>query len=249
MTDQERSKPRRIVGTRLHDMDTLDRVRMREWCRHVLDYADAILIAADNSCYLPLCDKLGDYQSRVTILLVEPWLGFTHPLNTLVEKALFDGASELVLQSSEVWMEKSGIKAMSRHLGEDTLVVGARMSNTHADSTGVVPLTGLTSPWNTMALWNLDKLAKTGFLTVSGGLLAGVPGGMEEVVTISLLQYIDSNCLAKVLAVPGLYWAIDCMNAERKLLHEAKMKSKYPRAEQQLKYLGVPRGSVVIFST
>nr|VFJ57939.1 MAG: hypothetical protein BECKFW1821B_GA0114236_10385 [Candidatus Kentron sp. FW] len=80
---------------------------------------------------------------------------------------------------------------------------------------------------DTMALWNLGKLAKTGFLTVSDGLLDDVLGGMEEVVTISLLQHIDpQNCLAKVLPVPYLHWVVDRMNAERKRLHEAKIKSK-----------------------
>nr|VFJ55102.1 MAG: hypothetical protein BECKFW1821A_GA0114235_105122 [Candidatus Kentron sp. FW] len=107
------------------------------------------------------------------------------------------------------------------------MVVGAKISDIHADAAGKVPLTGLTSPWNTMALWNLGKLAKTGFLTVSDGLLDDVLGGMEEVVTISLLQHIDpQNCLAKVLPVPYLHWVVDRMNAERKRLHEAKIKSK-----------------------
>lgn len=33
-----------------------------------------------------------------------------------------------------------------------------------------VELTGRTTPWNTLALWNLPKLALTGFLLVSEGL-------------------------------------------------------------------------------
>nr|VFJ92732.1 MAG: hypothetical protein BECKH772A_GA0070896_1004713 [Candidatus Kentron sp. H]VFJ93252.1 MAG: hypothetical protein BECKH772B_GA0070898_100414 [Candidatus Kentron sp. H]VFK00457.1 MAG: hypothetical protein BECKH772C_GA0070978_1004613 [Candidatus Kentron sp. H] len=251
MTEQDDSaKVRRIVGTRLHSA-RLTKLRnqnwIREWCDHALDYADRILIAADNSCYAPLCGELSDYGARVTVLLVEPWLSVTHPLNTLVEMALSRGATELVLQSSEVWVEKHCIDAMSRYLTDDTLVVGARMWENHADSPGQFPLTGLTSPWNTLALWDLRKLARTGFLTVSSGLLDGIPGGVEEVVTISLLQHMDpDHCMAKIFKASRLHWAIDCVEPERERLHEAKMQSKYDRAEGQLRHLGIPRGSVII---
>lgn len=241
---------RRIAATRLYNIgltNLLDEDRIREWCHHVLDYADAVLIGADNSCHSLLCEKLHDYGPRVTILLVEPWLGATGPLNALVAKALFEGANELVLQSSEVWIEKQCIEAMSGYLDEKTLVVGARISEEHAGSTGVFPLHGLNSPWNTMALWDLDKLARTGFLGISSGLLNGVPGGMEEVVTISLLQHLDPhNCLAKIFKGSRLNWAFSCMGPERRAIHRVKMRTKYRRAEQQLKYLGIPRGQVII---
>nr|VFK60590.1 MAG: hypothetical protein BECKTUN1418D_GA0071000_11307 [Candidatus Kentron sp. TUN] len=250
MVDQDHSKTRRIVGTRLYGMGAANISApdwMREWCGHALGYADAVLIAADRGCHSLLLEQLYDHESRVTVLLVEPWLGVTHPLNTLVEKALLDGASELILQSGEVWMEKPCIEAMSHHLEENTLVVGAKMSDSHADSTGLVPLTGLTSPWNTMALWNLEKLARTGFLTVSSGLLDGIPGGMEEIVTISLLQQLDPEyCLAKIFTAPGLDWRTDQMKPERRALHEAKMQTKRRRAEQQLRHLGISSGSVLI---
>nr|VFK66255.1 MAG: hypothetical protein BECKUNK1418G_GA0071005_10854 [Candidatus Kentron sp. UNK]VFK71889.1 MAG: hypothetical protein BECKUNK1418H_GA0071006_10864 [Candidatus Kentron sp. UNK] len=251
MTKQDdAAKVRRIVGTRLHNASLVEPPNldgMREWCDQALDYADIILIAADNSCYAPLCGELSDYGPRVTILLVEPWLSFTHPLNTLVEKALSDSAAELVFQSSEVWVEKHCIEGMSRHLADDTLVVGAKMRGRHADSHGQVPLTGLTSPWNTLAMWNPKKLARTGFLTVSSGLLDSIPGGVEEVVTISLLQHMDPwNCLAKLFTNSCLHWATDHPRPERRALHEAKMRGKYHRAEQQLAYLGIPRGSVIV---
>nr|VFK35962.1 MAG: hypothetical protein BECKMB1821I_GA0114274_11693 [Candidatus Kentron sp. MB] len=243
-------KPRRIVGTRLHGIDAANSLNsdwMRKWCDCVLEYADAILIAADCACCSPLRERLHGHQPRVTVLLVDPWLSVTHPLNTLVEKALFDGAAELILQSSEVWIDKRCIEAMSRHLEEDTLVVGAGFSERHADFAGTVPLDGLASPWNTLALWDLKKLARTGFLPVSGGLLAGIPGGMEEVAAISLLQHMDPvSCRAKVFKASRRHWAIHALTPERAALHEIKMQTKYQRAERQLQHLGIPRGSVIL---
>jgi hypothetical protein len=52
-----------------------------------------------------------------------------------------------------------------------------------------VVLAGDTSPWNTLALWRVDTLARVGFLQVSEGVgQAGVGAGAEEVATIALLQ-------------------------------------------------------------
>jgi hypothetical protein len=42
-------------------------------------------------------------------------------------------------------------------------------------------LTGATSPWNTLALWSVPKLAVTGFLGVADGLTDKTLAGIEEV--------------------------------------------------------------------
>ena len=92
-------------------------------------------------------------------------------------------------------------------------------------------LTGQTTPWNTLALWNVRKLVLTGFLAVADGVK--IPdrsdAGVEEVTCIATLQHLLSPDLAvaKVVRIPGLQW--DTKNfedEERRQWHERKMKSK-----------------------
>lgn len=51
---------------------------------------------------------------------------------------------------------------MEAYMGADDLVVGAALTG-HAFQGGeTVELTGVTTPWNTLALWDVAKLAKLG---------------------------------------------------------------------------------------
>lgn len=51
---------------------------------------------------------------------------------------------------------------MEAHMGVDDLVVGAALTG-HAFQGGeTVTLTGVTTPWNTLALWEVSKLATLG---------------------------------------------------------------------------------------
>jgi hypothetical protein len=130
----------------------------------------------------------------------------------------------------------------------DVLVAGARLAGhdyrAQEDATAVVaPLTGRTSPWNTLAVWNLRKLALTGFQLVSDGLVTDDDknqepwyGGIEEVVAIALLQKLlgADRAKAKLLHIPGIEWDQNFDDPERKRWHEYKMESKATRAAHQL---------------
>ncbi len=103
-----------------------------------------------------------------------------------------------------------------------------------------LPLTGRTTPWNTLALWNLKKLALTGFLLLSDGLLDPEAYGVEEVPAIATLQLLlgPHQALAKLIAVPGVTWKVDFdQDAQRQTWQEEKMKSKVTRAQRQLELL------------
>lgn len=239
-----------IVGTRLHatHVDALpDITWLTEWCEHVFGYAETILIATDMVFHQPVKNLLHPYGERVQVILVQPWRSATFPLNVLVEHALYLGAKKILLQSSEFWVDSENVVNLSASLTPDTLVVGVRINEDHAVNMGSLPLDSNNSPWNTMALWNLEKLGKTGFLMVSSGLVGDVPGGMEEVTTISLHQSIDAeNSLAKVINMPNVHWKCEWNDPKRLHFHKRKMASKKERAEQQLQFLGVSRGMVKI---
>lgn len=100
-----------------------------------------------------------------------------------------------------------------------------------------VPLRGDTAPWNTCAIWNVQKLARTGFLLVSEGIIPGVAAGIEEVACIALQQTLfPSDAVARVVASAGIDIEWD---ADRSCNFAAKLASKRSRAEGQLDALGL----------
>ena len=127
-----------------------------------------------------------------------------------------------------------------------------------------VELTGRTAPWNTCALWDVPKLALTGFHLVSEGLHPDDDGssdgdgggdggwcaGVEEVATIAVLQRVLSprRARAKLVALPGMVsWATEDFgdDANQREWHERKMESKCARAKRQLDLLGLSDGVVI----
>jgi len=187
------------------------------------------------------------FGKRVKLFHIHPWIGYTQPLNMIIEKALSVGATKLLFQSIEVTALPEDIKSLERHLDSNTLVVGAKLHEMHGHVNEKVELTGWTTPWNTLALWNLEKLGLTGFLTVSSGNLPGIPGGVEEVVTISLLQTLHPYSMdAKMVELKSVVWNTEWSCKEREAYHAAKMASKNERAEKQLRALGISPGFVMI---
>lgn len=194
----------------------------------------------------------------IHVLPVTPWGKFVPALNAIVNWSAKHEARYLLLASAEVQMTKSVIEVMKQKLDlEKTLVVGTVLQGHEYKSTGrgdevEVALTGRTTPWNTNALWNVPKLALTGFLLVSEGLHPGEDGregasGVEEVCTIATLQRIlqPNNAQAKLISIPGATWEQDFEDDEkRREWHEKKMMSKFTRAKIQLDLLGLS-GTVI----
>lgn len=160
----------------------------------------------------------------------------------------------------------TGKEAQQEKEEDDTLVVGAVLpghdyhaplpSTAAGGSLTVEPiaLSGVTTPWNTLALWNVRKLALTGFLFVSEGLLTDpqtAPSlGVEEVATIAVLQQLlgTQRAKAKLVPVPGVAWdATFAGDNKRKQWHDEKMKSKQIRAARQLELLNDLTGLVYHF--
>lgn len=65
-------------------------------------------------------------------------------------------------QSLETAVSKDAILDMENLMGPKDLVVGGALTG-HAFQGGeTVQLTGVTTPWNTLALWDVPKLSKLG---------------------------------------------------------------------------------------
>lgn len=198
----------------------------------------------------------------VEVVPVQPWGRFVPALNALVAYAATTlHASRLMFVSAET--TSVSVNAVARllqdGLSDHVLVVGARLSgHDHSVASNsrsqTVALNGRTTPWNTLAVWNLPKLALTGFQLVSDGLASdltpapadGTPplinmGGVEETVTIALLQKLlgQSHAVAKLVSVPDVTWNEHFDDPSRQEWHDQKMASKLSRAQRQLDLLGL----------
>jgi hypothetical protein len=173
---------------------------------------------------------------------------------------------QILFCSAETSCSAQAVRTLQWHLQADTAVVGAclpgheyhNQGTTTTTKTGtgtdVVPggcveLNGRTSPWNTLALWDLRKLALTGFLLVSDGLLSDDETdpsfGIEEVVATCLLQKLlgADQAKSKLVQLTASEDVVDWNQAfddpARQKWHEEKMASKLSRANKQLELTGL----------
>jgi len=106
---------------------------------------------------------------KVHVLPVPCWGAFVPALNTLLNFAQRCGMKFILYQSLEVQCTAAVLQRFLDHHTNDTLVVGP-VFNGHDFKSGERPLNGRTTPWNTLALWSVRKLALTGFLCIADGL-------------------------------------------------------------------------------
>jgi len=188
-------------------------------------------------------------QSTVSlhVLPVQPWGQFAPALNALIGWASLQNNScrQILFASAETTASAFAVQSLQNHLTSDTLVAGIVLPGHDYQGPGkTVDLNGRTTPWNTLALWDLRKLALTGFQLVSEGLQPPAVAGVEEVVVIAVLQKIlgGDNAKAKLVQVDGggVEWDQTFGgDPARKQWHEEKMQSKISRAATQLELLGL----------
>uniref|UniRef100_K3WG91 Uncharacterized protein n=1 Tax=Globisporangium ultimum (strain ATCC 200006 / CBS 805.95 / DAOM BR144) TaxID=431595 RepID=K3WG91_GLOUD len=196
-------------------------------------------------------------RSRTVPVVVLPmlhWGSFVPAINAIISCAAtqFPRASLLLLQSLEIEVDAAGVAFLKTHfeLGTD-LVVGAALPG-HSfmpTSDELIELNGLTTPWNTLALWDLARLARVGFPLIGDGLKidgATSCAGVEEVTTIAMYQQLyPSASRAQVIQVPGIAWQVDNFESEeRRIWQDKKMASKLQRAETQMTHFHVAPGKV-----
>ncbi len=190
------------------------------------------------------CDTIGYCAANfpdADVFAVTPWQKFVAPLNAIVYRAALTGSDRLLLASAEFAPKESDVASLAMHVHAGTLVAGARLVE-HDWKGGMVEGTGLTVPWNTFALWNLDHLAKFGFALAGDAPFDPTTkqAGVEEVVAIALYQKL-SQLSAKLVSIPGFYkeWNFDGWDQARLDAHHAKLAAKLPRPAAQLKWAGL----------
>lgn len=247
MTDEAGSfggRARTLLGTRIHAQygDRPDLSDLAAWCASALDVAGALVVGVDLLMHDEVRDRLAPLGGRASALLVSPWRGTTPALNAILGEANRRDVDRVILMSREVYASPASIDGLARLVDRDVLVVGARLADDHGKDPGEHGIDARTSPWNTLAVWNARLLGLTGFPTIADGH-GDVPGGMEEVVAISLLQHLyGERARAYLVASSGVEWRRRRGDA----IHEIKMQSKSARAEAQLARMGIPPGRVTV---
>ncbi len=152
--------------------DNLDHAGFRIEIADRNKLSDSLSTASLESAFKPFASV---ESKRLFLVPVHVWGQFTPALNALLFTATEYRFPYIFYLSLEVVLHANQVKAMAmEHIaGHDVLVVGKRFLNDHRFTEGNQLLDGLTSPWNTASLWNVQQLSRTGFLMVSDGTQPG----------------------------------------------------------------------------
>ena len=203
------------------------------------------------------------------IIPVTPWNAFTPALNAIASRAAQDGASLCLFCSAETRASPESIQILLQHMMDENnnvLVAGAVLPGHDYHKNSIQPLSGVTSPWNTLAVWDVAKLTLIGFPLVADGLHTHIgdedglarraPAGVEEVSAIAVLQHLFGGAEhARAKLVPlmpdTVQWdrefssrTATTTQEERLNWHDFKMKSKVERPAVHLKLLNLKDGLV-----
>lgn len=234
-----------LIGTRFFERKP-DKIKIiEEFARQALLCGTSVLIAVNIKE-----DKTGAINNPqlkvpgVDIFGVNPWGKFIPALNTLVYKSRNSGAEFLLLASAEMRFTPAHFSQLQSFIDKDTLVVGAVLPG-HDFQEGERPGNGRTVPWNTLSIWNLDYLSRTGFPLISDALADGKNAGVEEVSTIALLQKIYPFLTAKLVKLTGITREIKYWDEERLQRYQIELANRISCPEAQMKVFNIPAPKII----
>jgi len=184
----------------------------------------------------------------VEVFGVNPWGKFIPALNILVSRAKTSGADFLFLASAEMRFTTQHLDQLRAFMDKDTLVVGAALPG-HDFQVGERAGNGRTVPWNTLSLWNLEYLSRTGFPLISDALADGKNAGVEEVSTIALLQKIYPFLAAKLVQLPGIFRDTKYWDEWRLKRYQTELDNRISCPEAQMKIFNIPAPKIIHIKT
>ncbi len=245
------SLPHLVIATRLHLGNASappSKEQIQKWILNLQGMASSVnashtLVAVDATPKIPKYDFVHAIQEcagSTIVLPVMPWGKFVPALNALLAHVHSElNAKYLLFVSAEVGVSASSIQTLVTHCSDESidsyvLVAGAALNGHAYQPNSITALNGRTSPWNTLAVWNVPKLILTGFLPVSD---LGSNAGVEECAAVAVHQQLFPQARAKLVLLEDVEWQDTFEDDERRRWHERKMNSKLERAEAQLKLL------------
>lgn len=197
------------IATRFYGLSEKDVQRLGAW----IDAA--LMIVQPENVYVAIRSELDLSGSqhfirqrypKVTMFPVTPWGKVVQAPNALLLKCAERRVGRLLFASTEYTVTRSLASLLTSHLDEQTLVVGARLSShdfkaSPRERVLVKNASGLQIPWNTCALWSLERLVHTGFVLAADSLHDPDNAGMEEMGTIAAQQILwPGSALAKLVS-------------------------------------------------
>jgi hypothetical protein len=253
--------PKLVIATRLHlgkatapPSDSKLKETLDNFGRMTGNIDDAVpVIAVDSTPKIDGYDYVDAIRtalpenSPIIVLPVTPWGKFVPALNALVSQAKTLEIPLIMFVSAEVNVSLNTIETLCSHVTEDpdAIVAGAALPGheySGIEGSNEVQLNGRSIPWNTLAVWSVEKLSITGFQLCSD---FGSSGGIEECVAFGLLQKLFPNSKAKLVKLADIQWEQTFDDEERRKWHDFKMESKMERAEIQMKRMNLSGGTVI----
>jgi len=199
-------------------------------------------------------EDMGQTFPRLETIEIDPW-SITTPLNAMLSRASALGTPYILFASVEVHIDRPHFDALIAEMEGDTLVSGVALPG-HEPFENIQPvrkpkacgetreskIAGTLLPWNTLAMWDIEKLSKVGFLKDAD---LQDPPGMEEAVPIAMLQKLHGKEIrkAKLLHFSDEYkpaWHVSFKNdPSRRAKQARKMASKNRRTAKQLSSVGL----------
>lgn len=189
---QPRADGRLLIATRLHaptSSQLPSTSKLLSFIESCKSYADHVVVCIGCRNSDGFDDIVQQYRSAcghtATILVIEPWGHFTNALNNCITFAQDNAFDLLGFQSFEYRTTAETINLLRTELCENTLVIGPTIEG-HTFELGSHTISGCTSPWNTMAIWNVSVLSLTGFPLIGDGVANRRDIGGIEVKRVNL---------------------------------------------------------------
>lgn len=213
-------------------------VPVKPWGAYVAALNALLMVAAKEGYDQILYQSLEVRLSKIDIIVMST-LCFPDERNVLVVGREFPGSHCIAGENQKTIRENADTVPVKiiEHLG--------KLVNIYASDQ--LALSGLSSPWNTAAIWNVKSLCKTGFSLISDGLIEGIEPGIEEGTVIALHQKLlpeTSRALLLHFEFGNrqddlLLWNQTWSDEKRLAYHKWKMDSKIVRSKLQRDALGL----------
>lgn len=239
-------KKKLAIGTRFwgtKETNSLELLsKIRNFIEKSMEYGDLILVAinTDEDKINSLKILSSDYSKNnsVKIFEVSPWQKFVPALNAMAYKASVAKMDYLLIQSIEIPpLNRKKIRYLMSHMDEKTISAGVALPEHDFHPGRMMKGNGLTVPWNSCNLWNLEYLMLVGFSFIADAPFdeTGKNAGVEEVTTLSEIQSLRPGTIAKLIEIPDIKWENSKDDPEKMARHKIKIRTKIKRAKEQIK--------------
>lgn len=246
------------IATRFYGLTEGDTQRLAMWVDAALEVVAAsnIFVAINAEADLSgSLDFMRKQYPKVVAFPVTPWGKVVQAPNAILTKSAEQQMSHLLFASTEYPVTKSLVSLLRSHFDAQTLVVGARLAlhdfkALPGERVLVKRASGLQIPWNTCAMWSIDRLIHTGFVLAADSLHDPDNAGMEEMGTIAAQQILwEGNAVAKLVTPhhDDLVLNTHGWNIKRHERWLRNLESKNSRSAMQLERLSLPTPEVYHF--